>query len=305
MAVNPIITLAGDIADRLARGLDQDADSAHCLVSTLGPLAPEDLAARLADPGDSEIAPLRELFFFPGPDLARDLEPALVEANLDAAGETALSRTLADTLPPVRIVLPSGEAFVLKMTPAEIEIWVRRLRPSRTAPAAVRQALSTRFPHDRALELAVACRQTGPDWTTPGREPFFLALLARLPSADTTPPADETVRFALRFLAALPAADLPLAALPRHREGLANQLRRAKAQEETLARSNFETRIMTGIRLPYLHAPDIARELALADAALLALTGRTGASREPIRRDLGTVTDAAGLLAALGGLEEN
>ena len=150
MAVNPIITLAGDIADRLARGLDQDADSAHCLISTLGPLAPEDLAARLADPGDSEIAPLRELFFFPGPDLARDLEPALVEANLDAAGETALSRTLADTLPPVRIVLPSGEAFVLKMTPAEIEIWVRRLRPSRTAPAAVRQALSTRFPHVRA-----------------------------------------------------------------------------------------------------------------------------------------------------------
>lgn len=163
----------------------------------------------------------------------------------------------------------------------------------------MRRILTERFSPQTALDLALACRQADLDWSRP-RESFLTALLNRLdPGAPESP---DAVRFALRFLGDLAPGTPPLAALPRLRERLVSQLSRAKVQETTLAGSNFETLAMTGLRLPYLHAPDIARELALLDLVLLAVTGRSGAAQAAVSRDLGRVDDVSDLIAALGGL---
>lgn len=94
MLADPVIPLARAVADRFARGLAQDADSLHCLTSTLGPLPAPALAERLGDPDDGEAATLRELLFFPGPDLAGEL--TLADAALVAlTGRTGASREAA------------------------------------------------------------------------------------------------------------------------------------------------------------------------------------------------------------------
>ena len=111
------------------------------------------------------------------------------------------------------------------------------------------------------------------------------------------------VRFSLRFFAQLAPDEPPLTALSHYRETLRSQYHRAKVQEQSLAGSNFETLRMTGVCLPHLHAPDIARDLTLVDAILRAITGRPGGPEAPIEHDLGTVDDVAGFLHACGTLD--
>jgi hypothetical protein len=285
----------------LAAGLVQDAATAHCLASTLGPLPPEVLAARLGTADDLEAAPLRELLLFPGRDTALALEPALTAAELDAAGQATLVAGLSGEVRVIRLLLPQAPPLELAVGPADLGRFVDRLRPSHTPPRAIRQVLAERFPPPTDLELAVDCRLAALTWSAPRRS-FVETLLRRLdPSAADTPPA---VRFALGFLAELTPDTPPLAALPRRRAALSAQLRQARRQEDALAASNFETLLLTGARFPHLHGPDIARDLALLDAIALALTGRLGASGGPEPRDLGTVADAEGLFQALGRLDD-
>jgi hypothetical protein len=297
MDSTPRTTLRRAIVALFATGLLQDAATAHCLASTLGPLAPEVLAARLADADDLEAASLRELLFFPDQATALALEPVLAAADLDAAGQAALERDLAGEIRQARVLLPQRPPLVLAVRPDDLRLFVGRLRPTNSPPVAVRQVLAERYPAPLALELAVACRQAALAWSPPRRS-FLATLLGRL--APDGPDTPEAVRFALGLLADLPAQIPPLAALPRRREALAAQYQRALLQEQSLAQSNFETLIVTGNRLPHLHAPTIARDLALADGILLAMTGRPGASDRPTQRDLGTVDDMEGLLEAFG-----
>jgi hypothetical protein len=289
--------LAQAILDVFEAGLPQDAAVTHFIASTHGDLSPDALAALLADRDDPQAASLVELVLFPGEAVALTLEPALAHARLDAAGARALADTLADVARRAVVVMADGNRLPVPLTPDDVRRFVARLEPGRGLPEEATLLLAERFSPDAALALSVAARHTGPDWT-PAVQSFFTTLLSRL--AATVPLAPETVRFALRFLRDLPQGALPLPALTARRGQLAAQLRRAKQQEEALSGSNFETLIMTGMRLPYLHAPDIARELALADAALVAVTGRLPDDTAMSCWDMGTVTDVDGLLAALG-----
>lgn len=299
MDSHAVAELARTIAARLAAGLAQDAATARCLESSLGPLAPAELAARLADADDLEAAPLRELLLFPGRDTSLVLEPALAAAGLAAADLPALTVRLAGTVRNIRVLLPARPPLDLPVTVGDLDLFVDRLRPAHTPPASIRQALATRFPAPLALELAVDCRLAALPWP-PSHRAFLESLLPRFDPA--APDAPDLVRFSLRFFAELAPGEPPLATLPRRREALVSQYHRARLQEQSLANSNFETLLMTGARLPHLHAPDLARELALVDAILLALTGRPGGPDAPDERDLGTVDDVAGVLDAFSRL---
>lgn len=266
------------IIDILETGLPQDAAVVHFIASTHGELGPEALAALTADPDDPQAASLLELLLFPGPDTALTLEEAMGRARLSAAETARLADALAENPPRAAAVLPGGLRLPLPLSPEQVRRFVGRLAPQRTLPEPLHRLLAERFPAT-ARTLAVAARQTGPDWT-PAAAAFFGALLAKLPPE--TPDAPDTLRFALRFLADTPGDVPPLPALMARHSRLVIQLRRARQQEEALAQSNYETLVMAGNRLPYLHAPDIARELAHAAAAIVAVTGRppvdTGAS---------------------------
>ncbi|EHJ46392.1 hypothetical protein DFW101_0375 [Solidesulfovibrio carbinoliphilus subsp. oakridgensis] len=293
-------TLVRAVADILAAGLPQDEAVAHFIRSTHGDLPPDALAALLADPGDPQAASLIELLLFPGEAVALALEPALAAARPDEAEAALLAEELAGRVTRAVAVLPDGSRLVVPLSPDDVRRFVGRLAPTRTLPGETAALLAARFGPDAALSLAVAARQTGPDWT-PGAASFFRSLAERLPGG--APNASEILRYVLRFLAGLPAGALPLPALVARRGQLSAQLRRARLQEETLAKSNFETLLLTGARLPYLHAPDIRRELDFADAAILAVTGRPAPDTLGSCLDLGTFSDMDGMLAALGDPE--
>ncbi len=283
------------ILNILATGLPQDASVAHFIRSTLGELSPGDIEAVLVDRDDPQAASLAELLLFPGEAVAMALEGPLAEARLDADGAAGLAQALAEAAPARAVaVLPDKTRLAVPLEPDDLSRFAVRLAPARTLPAPCRELLATRYGAESALRLAVAARQTGPDWT-PRCASFFETLLTRLDPA--TPQAQDILRFALRFLAGLPATALPLPALDARRVQLSLQLRRARQQEDALAKSNYETLIMTGARLPYLHAPDIDRELGHVDAILLALTGRLPDDTPAGCQDLGLVADLDDVVA--------
>lgn len=289
-------TLAGTIAALLAEGLPQDEAVAHFIRSTHGALSPSQLTALVAGNDDPQGASLAELLLFPGEETLQLLEPALAAAALDADGVAALASRLGALARQAVAVLPDGVRLPVPMDAEAIRRFVSRLHPTRTLPADVAALLTKRFGAPAALDLAVTARQAGPEWTPAGAS-FLRSVLSRLTGDTAT--ALDTLTYVVRFLGTLSDKALPLPALIAHRRRLAAQLRRARQQEQAQAASNFETLAMTGARLPYLHAPDIFRELTLADAAILAATGRPAPDTAGTCVDMGIIEDADDLLAAL------
>jgi hypothetical protein len=299
MPSHAIAPLARAIADILERGLAQDEAALHCIRSTHGELSPAAIAALAADEDDPQAAPLLELLLFPGRQTALELEEAMTQAALEPADLPALAEALAGLGPRPAALLPDGQVVALPVLEADQAArLVARLAPHRTLPAAARQAVEAACP-GLGRRLAADARQIGPTWSR-GALAFFANCLKRLPAVRPDPEkAGAVARFLCRFLADLPGDALPLPALMARQSRLLAQLRRARLQEEALAKSNYETLIMAGNRLPYLHAPDIAEELALAEAAILAVTGRPAPETGPSCQDLGAFAEMEELFAAL------
>lgn len=299
MPSQAIAQLAQAIADILERGLPQDAAALHCIRSTHGELSPAAIAALAADEDDPQAAPLLELLLFPGRQTALELEEAMARAALGPADLPVLAETLAGLGPRPTALLPDGEVVPLPVLELDQAArLVARLAPHRTLPAPAREAAQAAYP-DLGRRLAADARQIGPVWSR-GALAFFGNCLKRLPAVRPDPEkAGPVVRFLFRFLADLPENALPLPALMARQARLVAQLRRARLQEEALAKSNYETLIMAGNRLPYLHAPDIAEELALAEAVILAVTGRPAPETGPSCQDLGAFAEMEEVFAAL------
>ena len=299
MPSHAIARLARAIADILERGLPQDEAALHCIRSTHGQLSPAAIAALAADEDDPQAAPLLELLLFPGRATALELEEAMAQAALEPADLPALAEALAGLGPRPTALLPDGE--VVPLPALELDQAARlvaRLAPHRNLPASAREAARAACP-GLGRGLAADARQIGPIWSR-GALAFFANCLQRLPAVRPDPEkAAAVARFVLRLLADLPENALPLPALMTRQARLVAQLRRARLQEEALAKSNYETLIMAGNRLPYLHAPDIAEELALAEAAILAVTGRPAPEAGPSCQDLGAFTEMGEVFAAL------
>jgi len=284
------------IIDILEKGLPQDAAVVHFIRSTYGELPPRELAALIADPNDAQADSLRELLLFPGPDTALALEPAMEQACLSVDATARLADALAENPPRAAAAMPDGTRLPLPLSPEHIRRFVGRLAPQRSLPEQLRQILAARFPSD-ALALAVIARQSGPEWT-PGAAAFFQTLLAKLPPE--TSGAADTLRFVLRFLADTPPGTPPLPALSARYSQLLAQLRRAKQQDEGLAKSNYETLMMAGARLPYLHAPDIARELEHAAVVIEAVTGRPAVDAGASCQNMGVAATLEQVLEVFG-----
>lgn len=297
MSASALDRLVTAVAAQLEAGLPQDAAVAHFIRSTYGDLPPAKLAALVADADDPQAASLVELLLFPGEDTARLLEPALAAADLDAAGAAALAERLGAAATEAVAVLPDGARLTVPLDAEAVARFVARLGPERSLPAEATAIVAARFGRDVALALAVTARRSGPARLGPGAASLLRSIASRLPK--DVPQAPDILGYVVRFLGELAGGHLPLPALFARHGRLVAQLRRARAQEQAQAKSNFETLAMTGARLPYLHAPDIARELALAEAAIVAATGRPAPEAGATCLDMGVVADAAELFAAL------
>ncbi|WP_428568009.1 MAG: hypothetical protein ACP59X_08755 [Solidesulfovibrio sp. DCME] len=289
--------LVAAISALLAKGLAQDAAVAHFIRSTHGELPPHRLATLLADGDDPQGASLAELLLFPGEDTARALEPDLARAGLDAAGSAALAQRLAAAVTAAVAILPDGTRLTVPMDAEAVARFVSRLGPERGLPRETTHLLTERLGPEVALTVAVAARRSGPAVWPPGAAALVRAVAGRLPAE--APDALATLLYLVGFLGGLAAGALPLPTLMARHGRLSAQLRRARQQELAFSKSNFETIAMTGARLPYLHAPDIARELALCAAAIEAATGRAAPPAEATCLDLGVAADAAALFAVL------
>ncbi len=303
--------LADLLAKLLTIGLPQDQASLDLVLAALGEPSrgadPVVALARLrAGPDTAEHAHLTALLLSPGPLVLRALEPALAQADLDAAGGEALAEALAQRLADGRgrvlALLPDGSKAELPASAEGLRVFVRRLRPAATAPAELRAILNLRCEPEQAAELAVLLRHSRLAWT-PGDVFFLATLLARAdPRADDLP---GLVAWATGFLGASGPGFEPRRELALRRQALLAQLRQAQFLDEALARGSYETLISQGLRLAHVHGPDIRAELGHLERAGMLVLGLSGAALDGFMvRDLGQAGDASALLRLLPGPED-
>ncbi|MDR3641625.1 MAG: hypothetical protein P4L39_09920 [Humidesulfovibrio sp.] len=292
------------IAEQIRTGIPLTPGDAEALCQATSESDPARALARLAaDADSSEAAPLLALVYSPGPEAMRTLEPALAQANLEAAGAARLAEETAHlvvTGPPVAARLPDSGRAVLAPRLGDIRDFVRRLRPEATAPLELRTLLAQRFPAGTAAELAVLLRHSRLAWT-PARLFFLATLLERAESSgDVARNVNALLAWAVAFLDLAGGDFEPRAALAQRRQALVQQLRQAEFQELAQERGSFEVRLSQGMRLGHVHGPDVRAELERLDQAAALVLGLPGAGlEEPRERDLGRADDAAALLRLL------
>jgi hypothetical protein len=116
-------------------------------------------------PTTTKPAPARAASF-PGRETALALEPALTSADCDPTDVPGLAHALIALVGQVRVLLPDQPPVSLTVTPPELACLLTRLRPDRTAPAALRRILTERFTSQTALEWPWPAAR--PTWTGAG-----------------------------------------------------------------------------------------------------------------------------------------
>ncbi|MBU1041038.1 MAG: hypothetical protein KKF77_08075 [Proteobacteria bacterium] len=318
--------LADKIKAVLTRGLAQDQATLDMVLVALGETeARTALDLLAADPEASEHAALLALLLSPDTALRRELEPALCQAELDAAGAEALADLVAEMLPTgqgrgqgsVPILLPDGSRAELAATPDGLRAFVRRLRPEATAPAELRGIIArnihardihARNNHARpctpelGADLGVVLRHCRLAWT-PGQVFFLGTLLERAePSADDLP---GLLAWAAGYLEDVGPEQELRRGLAARRHALQSQLRQAEFMEEALARGSYETLMSQGLRFAHVHGPDVRTQLAFLERAAKLALGLAGEALDGVSvRDLGQAEDAEELLRLLPGFED-
>ena len=295
----PENALACFCKDLLEDGVPISEESLRGLAATLGDCDHGVLAGRLGDVDDAEAQPMRELLLFPDEPLARAVEGWIMERGFTAPFD---HRKVADGLRGVRVnfVFPDGASFSLKLDAADAQQFVARLHAHSPLPGALTAALEQAgLEHEAAVAVRVRCRRARFAWDE-ARAQFVARLVTGLQRLRTDAQhLVQVVSWVLEFCSSAPE-DIPLA-LARKRDDLLRQMRQAQELEDARAKYNFETRRMLGMVEPHLDAGALQRELALLEAAAMAIGGLPLASQSLlVERDLGDCADVEAMQRALG-----
>ncbi|GAB6036774.1 hypothetical protein JCM15519_13330 [Fundidesulfovibrio butyratiphilus] len=290
--------LARTLAAVLEQGLPQERGMLDYAAQTHGVTDLDGLAELVRDRDDACAGPLFCLLLSPGPVTLRQVEPLLAELRLDEAQTREAAERLEHVARSAAFVLPGGRTLWAGLEPGDARTFVAALRPGHNAPDPVERVLGVSYRDTDALDLRVALRQAGLDWT-PERAAFVAAVLEGLVHAPEL--AGPTLDWALGFLSTVPPQGDVETALAERRRTLATLLGRAAATDALWARNTFETMASQGARPPHLHAPDLRRELALLDRAANASGLDAGRGAAVLEEDLGDCQDPDALLRLLGG----
>lgn len=313
-AADAILRVLGD-------GLEADESALRFILSTHGDASAATILDVLRDRGDPDAATLAGLLLFPGEKVFARLEPVLERAACSPDDAAEAARIVDNEARAARVALPGGDHFEIALEPGDAASFVARLRLDANPPGELASIIDERFPADTAVTLKVLlrhCRLT----FTPMRRAFLAALLAGLDTGQTLDAGAEggavgqrldaqtegggthaILAWSLSWLSALPPDAAPFDRLGGKYHELTTRLKRALDFHEMLTKSSFEVMLSQGVREPCLHPESIRGELALLNAACLAVTGRPAWTLAGLMEDdLGATSDPEDVIRALGGV---
>ncbi len=293
--------IAGLIRRHLAEGIVLGDDVLRFLESTHGGSTSEDMAALLEDLEGGDAATLQELLFFPDESLQLKIESLMDGGGLAPDAVMRISRDLQDLPADALFIFPdSGEGIAIAFPVQGVEAFVDRLHLCWAASDAIRQAAAIRFGDDGGrrsvgptlAQILVRLRNAALAQTS-----FQCAFLEKFFAAFPTDRTDyfEHLDFVLRFLSETQDGEDAYEALMGKKIFYFRQFSQARRAKTLFDKSNMETLIMTGVRLPHMDTGAAVRAMELIDNLALFLFGRTEHfPGSPLAVDLGDIPDTAG-----------
>ena len=275
----------------LAAGVALTEPVRRFMEATFGDASPDALQALLDDESDAERDSLLDLLFFPDDALQAALEPILAKHALSKGDVARLADRLKAEPAMAGFVFPGSQVPVTAALPTfGVDAFLGRLnltwQPA-TALEAVLEQVDARplspngDSRDGYLRLRVWLRNAAL-MQTPVPVRFLCDFLTRRPPDDAA--FVDQLQFSLVFLKEHEDAANLYTALMNRKKFIFRHLMNARRSAARAARSNMETLVMTGVRIPHFDVLQGERTLALIDAIAMAVYGRTepleGAPRE-------------------------
>lgn len=286
---------AEKIADMVKNGFPMGPEAVHYIESTFSNPSLEELGRILEDESNCETETLLELIFFPDEIFQIGLEEMLERFRFEEKDESIVAGYLAEYLPHSTVIrFPQTEAtLAVRIPEAAAALLVSRLHITRNPDQKLVAAIQAFVEKECRQKFKVHYRNARTRLSDNGL--LFLATFLEKNPADMTLALD-CYDFLLAFLDGLQADDDLYRRLMASKRIYFQHLQKVHRSHEQLEKSNLETFIMQGNRLPYVDKQDVRKKIYLIDCISYAVFGKTEHYGSPSAEvDLGEFYDKQGL----------
>jgi hypothetical protein len=265
------------LRSHLSRPVGLDRAAADFVAATCGDAETETLKILFSDPQASEAESLLEFLLFPDIEFQIQIEPIISRLSFEGPLERRLHERLSQ--PPIALTLElecgpagGGETLRLLLPDDLLERFLSRLNLAKRWPTALTDSLDKQLPPDDRLRARVMLRN-GP----PSMGDAFAALCADLVEALSPRHRDfwPALALVIHLAPQLEAGDDPFTVLTAHKQRAFQMLEQQREFEHRLRRSNIETLLGQGQRVPTLGRAEARKQMRVVDAVCQSVFGRT------------------------------
>ena len=253
--------LADAILSCFKDGIAVDNRVQHYIDACLPGLSIEEVAHRICEVPDLEIAPLMDLILFPDEALQAKLEPLLEAGMYNQEDEATVVALLeAETIQTAFRGVENREGSTFRIPRSFLPAYVRRLSISRRIPPGLVNAISGVHPPETGIRLKVMLRNSKFTFTGPVTD-FLTAFVMGMDPGDKD--FDACFDMALELLGGQGTETDPFRLLRLRTDALHKAKNAAHQFEEQLQRSNMETLMHQGLRAPEIGIAEAGEKIAL------------------------------------------
>jgi hypothetical protein len=266
-------TLADTLRSHLSRPLRLEADPERFVTATSGDAEAETLRAALADTTASEAETLLELLLFPDTAFQVHIEPLLSQLNSAVEQERYLCACLRQPSIDLTLEIDDADGLLrLPLTSEFLDRFVTRLKIGKHWPAPLDRALTQHLNEGEQMRVRVMLRNTSVELGD-----SFAEICGRFLAALTSSHRDfwPALSLVIQLAAEFEAATDPFELLADHKQRAFQMVEQQREFEHRLQRSNIETLMGQGQRVPTLAKADALKQMRIIDAVSQALFGRT------------------------------
>jgi hypothetical protein len=230
---------------------------------------PSELERQIRKGFDCENEALLELIFFPDESMQCELESFLEVASFNKEDEANIIRRVSDQkfMPMFHFPDNRGKASVPMTAPAS-RSFINRLYVYRKLDSRLLQAIDIYLPKKTQTRIKVKLRNSRVVWTE-NRVEFFCSFFQKFTREDPYP----VICFMLEFFCEHSDNKNILESLCAKKKSLFLNLQTASKAESLMKKSNMESVILSGIKIPYVDKKEIMEKMIIIDRVTLDVFG--------------------------------
>lgn len=264
--------LADTIAEILSEKIQAGPDVVEYIDSIVGDADIEQVQSLIKDNNSTERESLVELIFFPDTAIQVQLEEMLPANGCTSAGVAAVAAELASRNITATVPLgDTGRALDVRVDRTVIDPFLTRLNLDYAADAELDRTMAEVLPVSQRLEAKVRFRNA--QIQPAGRLRDFLQRYMRAMCKDSF--FFEGLDFLLAFVQETGGSVEMYEALTAKKRNCWRHLKKSEGIEDRIRKTNVETMLLQGERLPYIDRTRMLRTIAAVDRICLAVYGRT------------------------------